>query len=54
MLPQPAANALAEPTTLVLNMEVHQNWQATKVASAKPMNRRLTMKPAALVDMPMQ
>jgi hypothetical protein len=53
-LTQPAARALAAPTTLVLNMLVHQNWHATKVASEKPMNRRLMMKPAALVDMPMQ
>lgn len=53
-LTQPAARALADPTTLVLNMEVHQNWQATKVAREKPMNRRETMKPAALVHRPMQ
>jgi hypothetical protein len=45
MLPQPAAMALAEPTTLVLNMDVHQNWQHTKAAREKPINRRAMMKP---------
>ena len=49
MLPQPAAMALAEPTILVLNMEVHQNWQHTKAAREQPMKRRRTMKEVASV-----
>lgn len=45
-LPHPAAKALAVPTTLMENMDDIQNWQQTKVASAKPMKHRHTMKPA--------
>ena len=36
-LPQPAAVALAVPTTLGANMSEHQNWLVTKVAPAQPM-----------------
>ena len=54
LLTQPAAKALAVPTILVLNMDVHQNWQATKVANENPMNNLETMKPAAEVDRPRQ
>lgn len=53
-LPHPAAKALAVPTTLALNMEDVQNWQHTKVASAKPMKQRATMNPAELVTTDMQ
>lgn len=53
-LPHPAENALAVPTTSALNMLEHQNWQHTKVASAKPMKQRATMKPAESVTKDMQ
>jgi hypothetical protein len=43
--------ALADPTILVLNMEVHQNWQHTKAAREQPMKRRRTMKEVALLAM---
>jgi hypothetical protein len=45
---------LADPTTLVLNMDVHQNWHATNVARENPMNSLLMMKPAALLHRAMQ
>ena len=40
-LPQPAAVALAVPTTLGENMSEHQNWLVTKVAPAQPMKNRI-------------
>lgn len=52
-LPQPAAKALAVPTTLAENMQEVQNWQHTKEASAKPMKQRDTINPAELVTMDM-
>mmetsp|Transcript_6197 Transcript_6197/g.17137 ORF Transcript_6197/g.17137 Transcript_6197/m.17137 type:complete len:249 (-) Transcript_6197:52-798(-) len=48
-LPHPAPKALADPTTLTLNMTEDQNWQDTNVAREKPMHIRTTMNPAALV-----
>ena len=36
-LPQPAAVALAVPTTFGANISEHQNWLVTKVAPAQPM-----------------
>jgi hypothetical protein len=54
MFPQPAAMALAEPTMRALNMLVHQYWQHTKAARENPMNRRSTMKEAALLAWDMQ
>eukprot|EP00877_Chromochloris_zofingiensis_P004708 jgi/Chrzof1/14238/Cz08g30200.t1 len=53
-LTQPAAKALAVPTILVLNMFVHQYWQATKAANDMPIMKRAAIKPAALVTMAMQ
>ena len=53
-VPQPPAKALAVPTTLGENMHEVQNWQHTKVASAKPMTQREMMKPAELLTMDMQ
>lgn len=44
-LPHPAAMPFAVPTTLLLNMELIQNWQDTKVAKENPMKKRTTMKP---------
>jgi len=43
-LPQPAAVALAIPTTDLANIWAHQVWHATKVASEKPMMQRKRMK----------
>lgn len=54
MLPHPAAKALADPTMRVVNMLVHQNWHATKVASENPIKRRLMINPAAPMERPMQ
>jgi hypothetical protein len=43
VLAQPAAKALAEPTTVSENMELIQNWLATKLAREKPTRKRTTM-----------
>eukprot|EP00438_Fugacium_kawagutii_P036205 Skav225352 [mRNA] locus=scaffold652:23527:23939:- [translate_table: standard] len=42
-LPQPAAVALAVPTTFGENIKEHQNWFVTKVAPAHPMKNRITV-----------
>lgn len=39
--PQPAAVALAVPTTFGENIKEHQNWLVTKVAPAHPMKKRI-------------
>lgn len=43
-LAQPAATPLATPTTHPENMELIQNWFATKFAREKPMKKRMTIK----------
>lgn len=43
MLAQPAATPLASPTTGPENMELIQNWLATKLASEKPTRKRIRM-----------
>ncbi|KAJ6309451.1 hypothetical protein OIU77_015248 [Salix suchowensis] len=44
MLAQPAETPLASPTTLGENMEVIQNWLATKLASENPTPKRMRIK----------
>ena len=53
-LPHPAATALAVPTTLEVNMRVHQYWHMTKVPPAKPMHSRVTVNPAPFWTKPRQ
>merc|ERR1719221_451195 len=49
--PQPAAVALAVPTTFGANIREHQNWFVTKVAPAQPIIVRMRMK-LQLLEMP--
>lgn len=44
MLAQPAEKPLARPTTQLENMQLIQNWLATKLASEKPVRKRRAMK----------
>ena len=44
MFAHPAATPLASPTTQPENMELIQNWLATKFASEKPTRKRTRMK----------
>ncbi len=53
-LPQPAAVPLTKPTILLLKKELIQNWQETKVASAKPMKKRTMMKPLMVETVAME
>lgn len=43
MFAHPAATPLASPTTQPENMELIQNWLATKFASEKPIRKRTRM-----------
>merc|ERR1719464_2000165 len=47
--PQPAAVALAVPTTFGANISEHQNWLVTKVAPAQPIKVRIRMKDHSLL-----
>mmetsp|Transcript_24742 Transcript_24742/g.37685 ORF Transcript_24742/g.37685 Transcript_24742/m.37685 type:complete len:90 (+) Transcript_24742:1199-1468(+) len=42
-LPQPAAVALAVPTTAGANISEHQNWFVTNVAPAAPMKNLISV-----------
>lgn len=44
-LPHPAAIAFADPTILLLNMELIQYWQDTNVARENPMKNRTAVNP---------
>ncbi|KAM1715720.1 hypothetical protein ACFX1X_023745 [Malus domestica] len=44
MLAQPAEKPLARPTTHPENMQLIQNWLATKLAREKPAMKRMAMK----------
>src|SRR5436190_14247361 len=51
-LPQPPANALADPTTFLSKKPVVHTWHGTKTAPRIPTKNRNVLRPAALLTKP--